>query len=115
MTGKVRVGLIGAGKTGQICAKNVLSRIPALGLASILDLFVEIAKKQAVDFPIPTLYQDDHPCVVHNFGSVPICQTTNTYPQLITVPRSTNSTSFPPFLLLGAGMNSCSQYFNVMP
>jgi len=115
MTGKVRDGLISAGKIGQFCAKNVPFRILALGLASVLDLFVETVKKQAVDHPIPTLYQDDHPCVVDNFGNVPICLTTNTHPQLITVPRSTNSTSFPPFLLLGAGMNSCSQYFDVMP
>ena len=66
MTGKVRAGLISAGKIGQICARNVPFGIPTLGLASLLDLFVETAKKQAVTYPIPTLYQDDHPYLADN-------------------------------------------------
>ena len=114
MTGKVRVGLINAGKIGQIYANNVPFRIPALGLASVLNLFVETAKKHVLDYPISILYQDDHSCVADNFENRFYLSSYQYLPSIDNRSKLFELNIISSFLLLGAGTTSCSQYLNLI-
>ena len=57
---KLRVGIIGAGRIGQVHAKSITYHIPQAEIVAISDLFPENAQKVADDLGIPKAVQDYH-------------------------------------------------------
>lgn len=60
MTGRTRLGLIGAGKIGRVHAENLAFRIPEAELVAVSDVYLEAAKQCAADYQIPRVYDDHH-------------------------------------------------------
>jgi myo-inositol 2-dehydrogenase/D-chiro-inositol 1-dehydrogenase len=84
MTGKVNVGLIGAGRIGRVHAEILAYRIPEANLVAVSDIFLEAAEKCAADFQIPSVFQDHRPILEDaNIDAVVICSSTNTHAQFI--------------------------------
>ena len=57
---KLKVGIIGAGRIGQVHAKSITYHIPQAEIVAISDIFVDGAKKVAEELGIPNYYQDYH-------------------------------------------------------
>jgi hypothetical protein len=113
MTREVKVGLNSTGIIDRFHAQSFAFPVLPLELVAVSDLLVEAPEKYSVEYPIPTVYKDRHPFLIDNPSkTVPICLLTNIHAQLNKEPGSTNSISFPPSLLSGAGVTSCSQHFN---
>jgi len=114
VTDKVKVGLNSTGIIYQSHTQSFAFPILPSALGTVLDLLVEAPKKYSVEYPVLTVYKDCHPFLIDNLSqTVPVCLFTNIHDQLIKEPGSMNSISFLPSLLLGAGVTSCSQHFNV--
>lgn len=85
MTNSINVGLIGAGRIGQVHAETLSYRIPQANLIAVADVFVESAKKCADRFQIPTVTADPQD-IFNNpaIDAVVICSSTNTHAPLMT-------------------------------
>jgi myo-inositol 2-dehydrogenase/D-chiro-inositol 1-dehydrogenase len=84
MTTKVNVGLIGAGRIGQVHAENLAYRIPAVNLTAVADVILSSAEKCAADFQIPTVAQDPRAIFDDDtIDAVVICSSTDTHAQFI--------------------------------
>ena len=57
---KLKVGIIGAGRIGQVHAKSITYHIPQAEIVAISDIYVDGAKKVAAELGIPNAYQDYH-------------------------------------------------------
>ena len=81
---KINVGLIGAGRIGQVHAEHLAYRIPDANLVAVSDIFVDAAKKLAVKFQIPSVYKD-HRRIMEDpsIDAVIICSSTDTHAQMI--------------------------------
>ena len=55
---KLKVGIIGAGRIGQVHAKSITYHIPQAEIIAISDIFEEGAKKVAEELGIPAYYKD---------------------------------------------------------
>ena len=63
---KLRVGIIGAGRIGQVHAKSITYHIPQAEIVAISDLFPENAQKVADDLGIPKAVQPGDYDLVYN-------------------------------------------------
>ena len=77
---KLKVGIIGAGRIGQVHAKSITFHIPQAEIVAISDIFVDGAKKVAEELGIPNYYQDYHE-ILNNpeIDAVLICSSTDTH------------------------------------
>ena len=60
---KLKVGIIGAGRIGQVHAKSITYHIPQAEIVAISDIYVDGAKKVAQELGIPNYYEDYHEIV----------------------------------------------------
>ena len=86
---KLKVGIIGAGRIGQVHAKSITYHIPQAEIIAISDIYVEGAKKLAEELGIPNYYQDYHE-ILNNpeIDAVLVCSSTDTHAD-ITVEAAT--------------------------
>ena len=77
---KLKVGIIGAGRIGQVHAKSITYHIPQAEIVSISDIYVDGAKKVAQELGIPNYYEDYHE-ILNNpeINAVLICSSTDTH------------------------------------
>ena len=77
---KINVGIIGAGRIGQVHAKSITYHIPQAEIVAISDIYVEGAKKVAEELGIPNYYEDYHE-ILNNpeINAVLICSSTDTH------------------------------------
>ena len=77
---KINVGIIGAGRIGQVHAKSITYHIPQAKIVAISDIYVEGAKKVAEELGIPNYYEDYHE-ILNNpeINAVLICSSTDTH------------------------------------
>jgi len=84
MSGKINVGLIGAGRIGRLHAEHLAFRIPEANLVAVSDIILTAAQKCGAEFGIPTAAQD-HRVIMENpdIEAVIICSSTDTHSQMI--------------------------------
>ena len=77
---KLKVGIIGAGRIGQVHAKSITYHIPQAEIVAISDIYVDGAKKVAAELGIPNCYEDYHE-ILNNpeIKAVLICSSTDTH------------------------------------
>ncbi|MCB0213979.1 MAG: Gfo/Idh/MocA family oxidoreductase, partial [Anaerolineae bacterium] len=85
MTNSLNVGIIGAGRIGQVHAEILAYRIPAVNIVAVSDVVLEAAEKCAATYNIPTAVSD-HRVILDNpdIEAVVICSSTDTHAQFIT-------------------------------
>lgn len=77
---KLKVGIIGAGRIGQVHAKSITYHIPQAEIVAISDIFVEGAERVAKELDIPNYYQDYHEILNDpEIDAVLICSSTDTH------------------------------------
>ncbi len=77
---KLKVGIIGAGRIGQVHAKSITYHIPQAEIKAISDIYVEGAQKVAADLGIPNAYADYHDILNDpEIEAVLICSSTDTH------------------------------------
>ena len=81
---QLKIGLIGAGRIGQLHAAHLTSRIPLADLVMVADVFEEAARECAERYAIPSFTKDyrvllDHP----DIQAVVICSSTDTHAEII--------------------------------
>ena len=76
----LNVGIIGAGRIGQVHAKSITYHIPQAKIVAISDIYYEGAKKVAESLGIPNAYEDYHE-ILNNpeIDAVLICSSTDTH------------------------------------
>ncbi len=57
---KLKVGIIGAGRIGQVHAKSITYHIPQAEIAAVSDIYEDSAKQLAEELGIPAYYADYH-------------------------------------------------------
>ena len=84
MYNKVNLGIIGAGRIGNVHAESITYRIPQASVLAISDVFEDAATQTARRFGIPTA-TSNHRTILDdpNIGAVAICSSTDTHTQLI--------------------------------
>lgn len=77
---KLNVGIIGAGRIGQVHAKSITYHIPQAKIVAISDIYYEGAEKVAESLGIPNAYEDYH-VILNNpeIDAVLICSSTDTH------------------------------------
>lgn len=77
---KLNVGIIGAGRIGQVHAKSIIYHIPQAKIVAISDIYYEGAEKVAESLGIPNAYEDYHE-ILNNpeIDAVLICSSTDTH------------------------------------
>lgn len=77
---KLKVGIIGAGRIGQVHAKSITYHIPQAEIVAISDIYFEGAKKVAAELGIPNAVEDYHE-ILNNpeIQAVLICSSTDTH------------------------------------
>lgn len=77
---KLNVGIIGAGRIGQVHAKSITYHIPQAKIVAISDIYYEGAQKVAESLGIPNAYEDYHE-ILNNpeIDAVLICSSTDTH------------------------------------
>lgn len=77
---KLKVGIIGAGRIGQVHAKSITYHIPQAEILAVSDIYVEGAKKLAEELGIPNYYEDYHE-ILNNpeIDAVLVCSSTDTH------------------------------------
>lgn len=84
MSGKVRVGVIGAGRIGRVHTAHLAHRIPEVEIVAICDVVTAAAEKCAADFGIPTVEKDTRALLARgDVDAVVICSSTDTHAPLI--------------------------------
>ncbi|HIZ10735.1 MAG TPA: inositol 2-dehydrogenase [Candidatus Eubacterium faecavium] len=77
---KLKVGIIGAGRIGQVHAKSITYHIPQAEIVAISDIYEEGAKKVAEELGIPNYYKDYHRILDDPaIDAVLICSSTDTH------------------------------------
>ena len=77
---KLKVGIIGAGRIGQVHAKSITYHIPQAEIVAISDIYLEGAMKVADELGIPNACADYHE-ILNNpeIEAVLICSSTDTH------------------------------------
>ena len=84
MPEQLTMGLIGAGRIGQLHAANVTTHIPSAELVMVADVFEENAKQCATRYAIPFATQDYHALLDRpDIEAVLICSSTDTHAHII--------------------------------
>lgn len=77
---KLNVGIIGAGRIGQVHAKSITYHIPQAKIVAISDIYYEGAKRVAESLGIPNAYEDYHEILSNpEIDAVLICSSTDTH------------------------------------
>src|SRR2546421_7461443 len=80
----LKLGLIGAGRIGNLHAEHLTSRIPAVDLIMVADAVEQVAKKCAERHAIPFATQDYRDILTRpDIQAVVICSSTDTHAQII--------------------------------
>lgn len=80
----LKIGLIGAGRIGQLHARHLTSRVASADLLMVADMSVDAARLCANRFAIPSYVQDYHALLDHPaIQAVLICTSTNTHARII--------------------------------
>lgn len=78
------LGLIGAGRIGQVHARNLAQRISEADLTVVSDVFIEVAQRCADQFGIPDVTQDYKNILADDtIDAILICASTDTHAPLI--------------------------------
>ncbi len=104
MTGRLAIGLIGAGRLGRVYARDLASRIAETKLVAVADPVEAVAKEVAAEFDVPRHYADplaliDDPAV----DAVVIVSPTHTHRELVIAAAGRKKPTFcekPPALSL---------------
>ncbi len=84
MGGKVRVGVIGAGRIGRLHAQNIVRRIPEAEVVAVSDVVKKAAEDCAATLAIPHAYEDPRRILEdRSIDAVLICSSTDTHSTLI--------------------------------
>ena len=84
MTSKVKIGIIGAGRIGQVHAQSLVYRLPQADVIAVSDPFGEAAEQCAARFQIPMSTRSHREIMDHpDIETVIICSNTDTHTQLI--------------------------------
>jgi len=80
----VNVGVIGAGRIGQIHARNLKYQIPGAKLVAVADVIETSARKLAEELEVP-LWERDYRRLLENkeIQAVVICSSTDTHAQIV--------------------------------
>ena len=80
----IRIGIIGAGRIGNIHAQNLATRIPNAEVGAIADIYLEAAEKIGAQFAIPMITKN-HQVLLDDasIDAVVICSATATHTQMI--------------------------------
>lgn len=77
---KIKVGIIGAGRIGQVHAKSITYHIPGAEIAAVSDIYAPSAEKLAKQLDIPNYYEDYHKILEDDsIKAVLICSSTDTH------------------------------------
>ena len=77
---KLKVGIIGAGRIGQVHAKSITYHIPQAEILAISDIYEDGAAKVANELGIPAYYKDYHKILENpDIDAVLICSGTDTH------------------------------------
>ncbi len=77
---KLKVGIIGAGRIGQVHAKSITYHIPQAEIAAVSDIYEDSAKQLAEELGIPAYYADYHEILKNpEIDAVLICSSTDTH------------------------------------
>lgn len=77
---KIKVGIIGAGRIGQVHARSLTYHIPQAELAAVSDVYAPAAQKLAAELGIPNCYDDYHEILNGpSITAVLICSSTDTH------------------------------------
>ncbi len=84
MMNKVNVGVIGAGRIGQIHARNIKFRIPGAKLHAIADVNFEAAQRVAAELEVP-VETSDHRQLMEDecIQAIVVCSSTDTHAGMI--------------------------------
>ena len=75
---KLKVGIIGAGRIGQVHAKSITYHIPQAEILAISDIYEDGAAKVANELGIPAYYKDYHKILENpDIDAVLICSSTH--------------------------------------
>ena len=76
----LNVGIIGAGRIGQVHAKSITYHIPQAKILAVSDIYFDGAKRLAAQLGIPNAYEDYHD-ILNNpeIDAVLICSSTDTH------------------------------------
>lgn len=84
MTNPVRVGLIGAGRIGQVHAEHLAYRVPGVELVAVSDVNLAAAQKLADRYRIAGVFDKPQDIFTHpQIDAVVICSSTDTHAQFI--------------------------------
>ncbi|MBA3945624.1 MAG: inositol 2-dehydrogenase [Herpetosiphonaceae bacterium] len=80
----LQIGLIGAGRIGQVHAASLASRIPAARMLMVADVVEDAAQACARQYGIPQAVRDYHALLANpQIEAVVICSATDTHAQII--------------------------------
>jgi myo-inositol 2-dehydrogenase/D-chiro-inositol 1-dehydrogenase len=80
----VNIGLIGAGRIGNVHAQHLAFRLPEANLLAVADVLVEAAERCAADCRIPHVFQDYRPILEDPaIDAVVICTRSDTHAQIV--------------------------------
>ncbi len=84
MASKVKIGIIGAGRIGQVHAQSLVYRLPQADVMAVSDPFGDAAEQCAARFQIPIATRSHRAILAHpEIEAVVICSSTDTHTQLI--------------------------------
>jgi len=76
---QLNIGIIGAGRIGQVHAENLAYRVPAATVLAISDVRLSAAEKCAAEIGIPQAYQSHKDILADDrIDAVLICSSTDT-------------------------------------
>jgi myo-inositol 2-dehydrogenase/D-chiro-inositol 1-dehydrogenase len=77
---KINVGVIGAGRIGQIHARNIKFRVPGAKLHAVADVNVEAARRVAAELEVPVVTGDHRQLLEDkSIRAIVICSSTDTH------------------------------------
>ncbi|MDP1993112.1 MAG: inositol 2-dehydrogenase [Syntrophales bacterium] len=77
---KINVGVIGAGRIGQIHARNIKFRVPGAKLHAVADVNVEAARRVAAELEVPVVTGDHRQLLDDkSIQAIVICSSTDTH------------------------------------
>ena len=84
MMNKINVGVIGAGRIGQIHARNIKFRIPGAKLYAVADVNFEAARRMAAELEVPVETSDHRQLMEdESIQAIVICSSTDTHAGMI--------------------------------
>ncbi len=80
----LKIGLIGAGRIGQLHARHLTSRVASADLLMVADMSIDAARQCANRFAVPSYVQDYHALLDQpSIQAILICSSTDTHAHII--------------------------------